>query len=36
MTAPSYAEQRSQLAKAIGLGRPGGQASRQPGGQKAS
>jgi predicted transcriptional regulator len=29
MVAPSYAEQRSQLARAIGLGRPGGQASRQ-------
>ncbi len=29
MVAPSYAEQRSQLAKAIGLGRPGGEAMRQ-------
>ena len=29
MVAPSYAEQRSQLAKAIGLGRPGGEAVRQ-------
>ena len=29
MVAPSYAEKRSALAKAIGLGRPGGQAERQ-------
>ena len=29
MVAPSYAEQRSQLARAIGLGRPGGEAVRQ-------
>jgi predicted transcriptional regulator len=29
MVAPSYAEQRSQLARAIGLGRPGGQTVRQ-------
>ncbi|WP_238293356.1 MucR family transcriptional regulator [Methylobacterium longum] len=29
MTAPSYAAQRSALAKAIGLGRPGGQSERQ-------
>ncbi|MGH1570253.1 MucR family transcriptional regulator [Methylobacterium sp. P31] len=29
MVAPSYAEQRSQLARAIGLGRPGAEAVRQ-------
>ncbi len=29
MVAPAYAEQRSALAKAIGLGVPGGQAKRQ-------
>ncbi|MCJ2094397.1 MucR family transcriptional regulator [Methylobacterium sp. J-072] len=29
MVAPSYAEKRSALAKAIGLGRPNGQAERQ-------
>ncbi|MCJ2086957.1 MucR family transcriptional regulator [Methylobacterium sp. E-005] len=29
MVAPTYAEQRSALAKAIGLGVPGGQAKRQ-------
>jgi predicted transcriptional regulator len=29
MTAPGYAAQRSALAKAIGLGVPGGQAARQ-------
>ncbi|MCJ2092808.1 MucR family transcriptional regulator [Methylobacterium sp. J-072] len=34
MVAPSYAEQRSQLAKAIGLGRVGGMATRDKGGQK--
>ncbi|WP_456686272.1 MucR family transcriptional regulator [Bradyrhizobium sp. P5_C11_2] len=36
MVAPSYAEQRSQLARAIGLGRPGGQAERQNVKRKAS
>ncbi|MGH1592210.1 MucR family transcriptional regulator [Methylobacterium phyllosphaerae] len=36
MVAPSYAEQRSQLARAIGLGRPGGQAERQDVRRKAS
>ncbi len=30
MVAPSYAEQRSALAKSIGLGVPGGQAGRAP------
>ena len=30
MVAPSYAEQRSALAKAIGLGQPGAMAERQP------
>jgi predicted transcriptional regulator len=29
MVAPSYAEQRSQLAKAIGLGQPGAMAERE-------
>ena len=29
MVAPAYAEQRSALAKALGLGVPGGQAKRQ-------
>lgn len=36
MTAPSYAAQRSELAKAIGLGRPGAQIERQKLGRKAS
>jgi predicted transcriptional regulator len=34
MVAPSYAEQRLQLAKAIGLGRPGGEAVCQAGGSQ--
>jgi len=36
MTAPSYAAQRSELARAIGLGRPGAQIERQKLGRKAS
>ncbi len=36
MVAPSYAEKRSALAKAIGLGRPGGQAEREVGKPKAA
>ena len=36
MVAPSYAEKRSALAKAIGLGRPGGQAEREAGKRKAA
>ena len=34
MVAQSYAEQRSALAKAIGLGRPGAGAEREPKGRK--
>jgi len=34
MTAPSYAEQRSALAKAIGLGRPGAMAANASTGRK--
>lgn len=34
MTAPSYAEQRSALAKAIGLGRPGAMAANTSKGRK--
>lgn len=33
MVAPSYAARRSALAKAIGLGVPGGRADRREGGQ---
>ncbi|MGU3668415.1 MucR family transcriptional regulator [Methylobacterium sp. A49B] len=33
MVAPSYAERRSALAKAIGLGQPGAMAERQPKGR---
>lgn len=36
MVAPSYAEQRSALAKQIGLGRLGGQAERATGGRRAA
>jgi predicted transcriptional regulator len=34
MVAPSYAEQRSALAKQIGLGRPGAQAEREAGARR--
>jgi predicted transcriptional regulator len=34
MVAPSYAERRSALAKAIGLGQPGAMAERQPKGSR--
>ncbi|MCJ2057617.1 MucR family transcriptional regulator [Methylobacterium sp. J-048] len=34
MVAPSYAERRSALAKAIGLGQPGAMAERQPKGRR--
>jgi predicted transcriptional regulator len=36
MVAPSYAEQRSALAKAIGLGQPGAMAERERKGRKAA
>ncbi|CAM3133264.1 Transcriptional regulatory protein ros [Methylobacterium mesophilicum] len=36
MVAPSYAEQRSALAKAIGLGQPGAMADRERKGRKAA
>ncbi|SFV13104.1 MucR family transcriptional regulator [Methylobacterium sp. UNCCL125] len=36
MVAPSYAEQRSALAKAIGLGQPGAMAARERKGRKAA
>lgn len=36
MVAPSYAEQRSALAKAIGLGQPGAMAKRERKGRKAA
>jgi predicted transcriptional regulator len=36
MVAPSYAEQRSALAKAIGLGQPGAMAERDRKGRKAA
>ncbi|WP_238198789.1 MucR family transcriptional regulator, partial [Methylobacterium tardum] len=34
MVAPSYAEQRSALAKAIGLGQPGAMAERERKGRR--
>jgi len=34
MVAPSYAERRSALAKAIGLGQPGAMAGREPNGRR--
>nr|WP_276592708.1 MULTISPECIES: MucR family transcriptional regulator [unclassified Methylobacterium] len=36
MVAPAYAEQRSALAKAIGLGQPGAMAERERKGRKAA
>ena len=36
MVAPSYAEQRSAIAKAIGLGQPGAMAKRERKGRKAA